>query len=64
MVGSFTDFTTSYQENRSILQVAVPKGKYSDKEKKQLYNDIKDQVGDYYLPVIVPDDVVLEIIVW
>jgi hypothetical protein len=63
MVTSFTDFTTSPQVNRDVLKITVPKGAYSDKELQKLYNDIKDQVGNYYLPIIVPDGVNLEIIV-
>ena len=64
MVSGFTDFTTTtFPASCQILKVSVPKGVYSDKEMKKLYNDIKGQVGNCYLPVIVPDDVNLETIV-
>lgn len=63
MVSSFTDFTTSYSGNKSVLQVSTPKGVYNDKQSQELYRQVKDQVGNQFLVVIVPDDVKLEIIV-
>lgn len=62
MVGSFTDFiTSSHPVVCPILKVTVP-NEYSDGAKKKLYNDIKDQIGDYFMPVIVPEDVNLEVV--
>lgn len=63
MVSSFTDFTTSYSRNKSVLQVSTSKGVYNDKQSQELYRQVKDQVGNEFLVVIVPDDVKLEIIV-
>lgn len=48
---------------RTILKVSTPKGAYSKKELKELYEMAQSQVGDDFLPVIVPDDVTLEVIV-
>lgn len=45
-----------------ILKISTPKGVYSDKDRKALHENIKTQVGNHYLPVIVPEDICLEII--
>ena len=45
-----------------ILKVSTPKGVYTEKERKGLYESIKTQVGNHYLPVLVPEDIKLEII--
>lgn len=65
MMSGFTNLTTNFPtrlESCPILKITVPKGAYSDKEIKKLYDNIKDQVGNRYLPVIVPEDVSLEVI--
>ena len=49
-------------EPLSILRVSVPKQVYTAKEKEDLYESVKKQVGKNYLPVLVPEDVKLEII--
>ena len=63
MVCGSMDFTTAPSfENRSVLKVTTPKGVYNDKQSQELYRQVKDQVGNEYLVVVVPDDVQLEII--
>ena len=50
-------------EPLSILKIGIPKEVYySAKEKKDLYESVKQQVGKNYLPILIPDDVKLEII--
>lgn len=63
MVSGMTDFTTSCFDNRSVLKVSTPKGVYTEKQSEDLYRQVRTQVGDEYLVVVVPDDVKLEIIV-
>ena len=45
-----------------ILKISTPKGAYTEKERKSLYENIKTQVDNHYLPVLVPEDIKLEII--
>ena len=45
-----------------ILKISTPVGVYKTKEYKDLYEAITAQVGEHYLPVLVPKDVELEII--
>lgn len=61
----FTFTTSEPQISRitpPILRVSTPKGAYKEKEIDDLYKAIKAQVGEHYLPVVVPKDVELEII--
>ena len=46
----------------SILKITVPSRAYTQKDQKAIYNFIKEQVGDCYLPILVPENVKLEII--
>jgi len=46
----------------SILKIGVPKEVYSAKEKEYIYESVKKQVGTNYLPILVPDDIKLEVI--
>lgn len=57
--------TTSFnemQDDVKILKVAVPQN-YTEKEMKNINKLVKEQVGDYYIPVVVPNGIELEIIV-
>ena len=45
-----------------ILKVSTPKGAYKEKEIKDLYEAIKVQTEEHYLPIVVPEDIQLEII--
>jgi hypothetical protein len=45
-----------------ILKISTPKGVYDQKERKGIYESVKEQVGHHYLPVMVNEDVKLEII--
>lgn len=49
-------------EPLSILKITTPKGVYDQKERDAIYESIKAQAGKYYLPIIVPEDVKLEIV--
>ena len=59
-------FTTTnfneMQDDVKILKVAVPQN-YTEKEMKNINKLVKEQVGDYYIPVVVPNDIELEVIV-
>lgn len=59
-------FTTTnfneMQDDVKILKVAVPQI-YTEKEMKNINKLVKEQVGDYYIPVVVPNDIELEVIV-
>lgn len=57
------NFTSTNDGYRTVLRVGIPKGAYSKKEIKEIYDSIQEQVGCEYLPVIIPNDVTLEIIV-
>lgn len=46
----------------SILKITVPSRAYTQEDRKAIYNSIKEQVGDCYLPILVPENVKLEII--
>lgn len=46
----------------SILKIAVPSGTYTQEDQKAIYNSIKEQVGNCYLPIVVPENIKLEII--
>lgn len=64
MFGGFE--TTTFTNDcgyRNILKVTTPKGVYSEEETRKIYKIIKEQVGDEYLTVVVPEGVTLEIIV-
>ena len=50
------------QDDVKILKVAVPQN-YTEKEMKNINKLVKEQVGDYYIPVVVPNGIELEIIV-
>ena len=57
--------TTSFnemQDDVKILKVAVPQN-YTEKEMKNINKLVKEQVGDCYIPVVVPNGIELEIIV-
>ena len=57
--------TTSFnemQDDVKILKVAVPQN-YTEKEMKNINKLVKEQVDDYYIPVVVPNGIELEIIV-
>lgn len=45
-----------------ILKISTTKGTYDQKERKSIYESVKEQVGQYYLPVMVNEDIKLEII--
>jgi hypothetical protein len=45
-----------------ILKISTPKGVYDQKERKGIYESVKEQVGQHYLPVMVNEDIKLEII--
>ena len=45
-----------------ILKISTPKGVYDQKERKVIYESVKEQVGQHYLPVMVNEDIKLEII--
>ena len=45
-----------------ILKISTPKGVYDQKERKVLYESVKEQVGQHYLPVMINEDIKLEII--
>ena len=45
-----------------ILKISTPKGIYDQKERKVIYESVKEQVGQHYLPVMVNEDIKLEII--
>lgn len=49
-------------EPLSILKITIPKGAYDQKERDAIYESVKTQAGKYYLPIIVPEDVKLEIV--
>ncbi len=49
-------------EPLSILKIIMPKGVYDQKEREAIYESVKAQAGKYYLPIIVPEDVKLEIV--
>lgn len=61
---SYLTFAEAYKnyEPLAILKITTPKGVYSSKEETEIYTSIQKQVGKYYLPIIVPEDVRLEII--
>lgn len=46
----------------AILKIGMPKEVYNPKQQEEIYNSVKEQVGKFYLPVIVPKDIELEII--
>lgn len=46
----------------AILKVTVPIEAYTHEERKAIYESVKEQVGTYYLPILVPENVKLEII--
>ena len=50
------------QDDVKILKVAIPQN-YTEKEMKNINKLVKEQVGDYYIPVVVPNDIELEVIV-
>ena len=57
--------TTSFnemQDDVKILKVAVPQN-YTEKEMKNINKLVKEQVGDYYIPVVVLNGIELEIVV-
>lgn len=63
MVGGFE--TTTFTNDcgyRDILKVTTPKGVYSEEEMEKIYRIIKEQVGDEFLTVVVPEGVTLEIV--
>ena len=45
-----------------ILKISTPKGVYDRKEQNDIYDSVKKQAGQHYLPIIVPEDIKLEII--
>ena len=45
-----------------ILKISTPKGVYDQKERKVIYESVKEQVGQPYLPVLVNEDIKFEII--
>ncbi|MBQ6998254.1 MAG: hypothetical protein IJN62_00500 [Clostridia bacterium] len=49
-------------EPLSILKITTPKGVYDQKERNAIYESVKEQAGKYYLPIMAPEDVKLEII--
>ena len=49
-------------EPLSILKITTPKGVYDQKERDAIYESVKAQAGKHYLPIIVPEDVKLEIV--
>ena len=64
MTNSLFTITGSEREYEplSILKITTPKGVYNVKERDAIYKSVKEQAGEYYLPIIVPEDVKLEII--
>ena len=46
----------------AILKITVPSGTYKQEDQKAIYNSIKEQVGNCYLPIVVPENIKLEII--
>lgn len=46
----------------AILKIGIPKEGYSSKQQEEIFSSVKEQVGKFYLPVIVPKDIELEII--
>lgn len=47
---------------KMILKVTIPEGVYSEDETRKIYKLIKEQVGDRFLTVVVPEGVKLEIL--
>ena len=45
-----------------ILNIIVSSRVYTQEDRKAIYNSIKEQVGNCYLPILVPENVNLEII--
>ena len=55
--------TTNFEvEPKPILKVGVPSN-YPEKDIKNIRESVKMQVEDYYLPIVIPHDVQLEVIV-
>lgn len=51
-------------EDIKILKVEMPSSyDYTDKSVKKINQLIKEQVGEYYIPVVVPNGFQLEIII-
>ena len=46
----------------AILKITVPSRTYTQVDTKAIYNSIKEQVGNCYLPIVVPENIKLEII--
>ena len=64
MVNSLFTLTGTEEdyEPLRILKITTPKGVYTVKERKENYDSVKEQAGKYYLPIMVPEDVKLEIV--
>ena len=61
MVGGFDTTYTNFGYP-TILKVTIPKEMQYKNEGEKLHEIIKAQVGDDFLPIVVPEGVTLEIV--
>lgn len=46
-----------------ILKIGLPKQTYTKEEQQNIYESVKAQVGGFYLPIMVLEDIKLETII-
>lgn len=50
-------------QSLQILKIGLPKQTYTKEEQQNIYESVKAQVGGFYLPIMVLEDIKLETII-